>query len=75
MAFVMVSRASAKPHRSRSGRYCSRETLSVSAGVAAFPEDGDTPEQLLGAADRALYGMKNRGGGGIQNLTRIAACL
>ena len=53
-----------------------RPGLSVSAGVASFPEDGDTPEQLLGAADRALYGMKNRGGGSsIQNLTRIAACL
>jgi diguanylate cyclase (GGDEF)-like protein len=48
--------------------------LSVSAGVAAFPEDGDTPEKLLGAADLALYGMKNRGTS-IQNLTRIAACL
>ncbi len=51
-----------------------RPALSVSAGVAAFPEDGDTPEQLLGAADRALYGMKNRSGS-IHNLTRIAACL
>jgi diguanylate cyclase (GGDEF)-like protein len=49
-------------------------TLSVSAGVAAFPEDGDTPEKLLGAADRALYGMKNRGER-VQNLARIAACL
>src|SRR5712671_5913974 len=37
--------------------------LSVSAGVAAFPEDGDTPEKLLGAADRALYRMKYRGSG------------
>jgi len=50
--------------------------LSVSAGVAAFPEDGDTPEKLLGAADRALYGMKRRiGGSNVKNLTRIAACL
>jgi len=48
--------------------------LSVSAGVAAFPEDGDTPEKLLGAADRALYGMK-KCRGGMQNLARIAACL
>jgi diguanylate cyclase (GGDEF)-like protein len=48
--------------------------LSVSAGVAAFPEDGDTAEKLISAADRALYGMKNRGRS-IQNLTRIAACL
>jgi len=51
-------------------------TLSVSAGVAAFPEDGDTPEKLLGAADRALYGMKRRiGSSNVKNLTRIAACL
>jgi diguanylate cyclase (GGDEF)-like protein len=50
-------------------------TLSVSAGVAAFPEDGDTPEKLLGAADRALYSMKRRSGSSVQNLTRIAACL
>jgi diguanylate cyclase (GGDEF)-like protein len=49
--------------------------LSVSAGVAAFPEDGDTPEKLLGAADRALYRMKNRRNSSVQNLTRIAACL
>jgi len=49
--------------------------LSVSAGVAAFPEDGDSPERLLGAADRALYAMKHRSGSSIQNLTRIAACL
>jgi diguanylate cyclase (GGDEF)-like protein len=50
--------------------------LSVSAGVAAFPEDGDTPEKLLGAADRALYAMKHRrGSSSVHNLTRIAACL
>jgi len=61
--------------RERLAAEAEKPALSVSAGVAAFPEDGDTPEQLLGAADRALYGMKNRGGGGIQNLTRIAACL
>src|SRR5260370_5255698 len=49
--------------------------LSVSAGVAAFPEDGDTPEKLLGAAGRALYPMKNHRRPSVQNLTRIAACL
>lgn len=48
--------------------------LSASSGVAAFPEDGDTPEKLLAAADRALYRMKHHGSG-VQNLTRIAACL
>ena len=49
--------------------------LSVSAGVAAFPEDGDTPEKLLGTADRALYVMKHGGRSSVQNLARIAACL
>jgi diguanylate cyclase (GGDEF)-like protein len=49
--------------------------LSVSAGVAAFPGDGDTPEKLLGAADNALYVMKHRGKSSVQNLARIAACL
>jgi diguanylate cyclase (GGDEF)-like protein len=50
-------------------------TLSVSAGVAAFPEDGDAPEKLLGTADRALYIMKHGGRRSVQNLARIAACL
>jgi diguanylate cyclase (GGDEF)-like protein len=49
--------------------------LSVSAGVAAFPEDGDSPEKLLGAADHALYAMKHHGKSSVQNLARIAACL
>ncbi|HEX2714831.1 MAG TPA: GGDEF domain-containing protein [Candidatus Acidoferrales bacterium] len=48
--------------------------VSVSAGASVFPEDGDTIEKLLGAADRALYGMKRRGTG-IRDFTRIAACL
>jgi len=49
-------------------------TLSVSAGIAAYPEDGDSAEKLLGAADRALYRMKHRGST-INTITRIAACL
>jgi diguanylate cyclase (GGDEF)-like protein len=48
--------------------------LSVSAGIAAYPEDGDTPEKLLGAADRMLYRMKHRGGT-MNSIARIAACL
>jgi diguanylate cyclase (GGDEF)-like protein len=48
--------------------------LSVSAGLAAYPEDGDTPEKLLAAADRTLYRMKHRGHS-INSITRIAACL
>jgi len=48
--------------------------LSVSAGIAAYPEDGDTAEKLLGAADRALYRMKHRGSA-MNSIARIAACL
>jgi diguanylate cyclase (GGDEF)-like protein len=62
--------------RERLSAEAERPSLSVSAGVAAYPEDGDTPEKLLGAADRALYAMKHHGGrSSVQNLTRIAACL
>ena len=32
--------------------------LSVSVGLASYPQDGPTVEALLGAADRALYEMK-----------------
>jgi diguanylate cyclase (GGDEF)-like protein len=34
--------------------------LSVSAGVAAYPQDGETLEALVGAADQALYVTKGR---------------
>ena len=34
--------------------------LSASIGVAAYPQDGETIEDLLGIADRDLYGMKVR---------------
>jgi diguanylate cyclase (GGDEF)-like protein len=32
--------------------------ISAAAGVAVFPDDGDSIDTLLSAADRALYGMK-----------------
>ena len=35
--------------------------ISASFGVAVFPEDADTPEDLLRLADRALYLAKDRG--------------
>ena len=35
--------------------------VTVSLGVAAFPEDGDDIEALLGVADGALYRAKNGG--------------
>jgi len=48
--------------------------ISASVGLAIYPRDGATIEKLLGAADRALYGMKARGDKKFQ-LTNIAACL
>jgi diguanylate cyclase (GGDEF)-like protein len=48
--------------------------ISVSAGSAVFPEDGRTIEELLSAADRALYGVK-RGHKEVHSFTRVAACL
>jgi diguanylate cyclase (GGDEF)-like protein len=48
--------------------------LSVSVGAAVFPQDGSNIEELLGAADRALYGMK-RGQREVRSLTHVAACL
>jgi len=39
-----------------------RETppISISTGFAVYPQDGETIETLLGAADRSLYRMKKR---------------
>ena len=38
-----------------------RLRITVSAGVAAFPEHGATPQELLAAADGALYAAKRAG--------------
>ena len=35
--------------------------ITVSMGVAAYPDDGDTPEQVLDHADRALFEAKAQG--------------
>ena len=37
--------------------------IRVSIGVAVYPRDGDDREALIGAADRACYAAKRRGGG------------
>ena len=60
--------------RERLSTESEQPVLSVSAGIAAYPEDGDTAEKLLGAADRVLYRMKHRGRSK-NSITRIAACL
>ena len=35
--------------------------LTVSVGVGAFPDDGDTPGEVIGAADSAMYRAKRAG--------------
>ncbi|RMF72572.1 MAG: sensor domain-containing diguanylate cyclase [Acidobacteria bacterium] len=40
--------------------------LSVSIGVAAWPENGRTPAELLAAADAAMYEVKNSGKNGVK---------
>lgn len=37
----------------------------TSIGVACYPEDGHTPQELLQKADKAMYHVKNAGGGDI----------
>ncbi|MGY2048183.1 EAL domain-containing protein [Methylobacterium sp. JK268] len=37
--------------------------IGASIGIALAPQDGETPGQLLGSADLALYGAKAEGGG------------
>ena len=69
----IASRVSARI-RERLASEAEEPALSVSTGSAAFPEDGDTAEKLLNAADRALYRMKHRGSS-INSIARIAACL
>jgi diguanylate cyclase (GGDEF)-like protein len=69
----IAARVSARIRERLSGE-TEEPQLSVSAGLAAYPEDGDTAEKLLAAADRTLYRMKHRGHA-INSITRIAACL
>jgi diguanylate cyclase (GGDEF)-like protein len=48
--------------------------ITVSVGLAVYPQDGTSIEKLLGAADRALYRMKGKGHKKF-GLRHMAACL
>ncbi len=39
--------------------------LTLSMGLAAFPEDGITPNALFSVADYAMYRIKEQGGDGL----------
>jgi diguanylate cyclase (GGDEF)-like protein len=51
-----------------------KPAITVSVGLAVYPENGTSIEKLLGAADRALYRMKGRGEKKFR-LSDVAACL
>jgi diguanylate cyclase (GGDEF)-like protein/PAS domain S-box-containing protein len=40
--------------------------ITASAGLAIFPRDGDTPDELLRSADGAMYAAKARGGNTVE---------
>lgn len=48
-------------------------TITVSAGVASYPEDGDSATQLIAAADRALYTAKRNGRNRVEGIEPMAA--
>jgi diguanylate cyclase (GGDEF)-like protein len=39
----------------------SKVKITVSLGVATYPENGKTPKELIGKVDQALYLAKGRG--------------
>lgn len=41
--------------------------LTISVGIAMFPHQGTTPDELLAAADQAMYGAKLRGGNAVHS--------
>jgi diguanylate cyclase (GGDEF)-like protein len=42
-------------------------TTTISIGVASYPEDGTTHQELTHAADAALYRAKRAGGNTVSN--------
>ncbi len=50
-----------------------RGSITVSSGIAHFPEDGDSVTTLIEAADRALYLAKRNGRNRVEGIDRLAA--
>jgi diguanylate cyclase (GGDEF)-like protein len=80
--FALILPEAGEPEAHRAAeRICERiqqdlqePAISASVGVAVYPANGTTIEQLLGAADRALYQMKGQDRRRI-HLGHVAACL
>jgi diguanylate cyclase (GGDEF)-like protein len=78
---LVLPEAGASEAEQAAGRICEELAqdgeepfVSVSVGLAVYPTDGTSIEQLLGAADLALYKMKRRGTVK-SHLRHLAACL
>jgi diguanylate cyclase (GGDEF)-like protein len=74
---VVLPGTTAKAAQQVAARICERvrndeeiPLISVSVGIAVFPEDGETIETLLSQADRSLYDMKRQPNDPIRCLQR-----
>lgn len=47
--------------------------VTASIGIACYPDDGRTPEELLRRADEALYWVKSKGRDGLTSRRRVEA--
>ena len=48
-------------------------SITVSAGISAYPDDGDSVMTLIEAADRALYLAKGKGRNRVEGVEPLAA--
>ncbi|MDB5059145.1 MAG: diguanylate cyclase domain/uncharacterized domain [Chloroflexi bacterium] len=53
----LIDAVKARPHETLDGAHI---PISVSAGIACFPEDGHTRQELIAMADAAMYAAKRR---------------
>jgi diguanylate cyclase (GGDEF)-like protein len=51
------------------GKNLPGKKITISVGVAAYPEDADSPEDLINNADTALYKAKKNGRNQVQVFT------
>src|SRR4029079_8006611 len=65
---ILMPETGKRAAKAAADRLCARvrqlpgpRSLTVSCGVAAFPDDAKNPTELLAAADAALYVAKERG--------------